>query len=271
MATSRADAVEVADERLPGEALDRTRWSGAVLFGAVLLGVWEATVWLLDVPAHFVPAPSAIGAELRDSLLDGVLLRHTAVTAVEMVLGFVAAAAVGIGLAMLVDGSAWLRSLIQPYIIVLQATPKVALAPFLIIWFGFGIGSKIASAALVAFFPIFVNTLAGFSSVSVRVLDLMAVFRARPRHVLWKAKVPHALPYVFAGLEIGILLSLIGAVVGEFVSSTVGLGYLIANYNTQLKTAAAFAALAMLVVLGAVSYGAVIVLKRRVVFWLGKT
>ena len=192
-------------------------------------------------------------------------------SALEVIAGFLAASVLGIALAVLVDRSRWLRALVQPYIVIMQATPKVALAPFLVIWFGFGVGSKIANAALVAFFPIFVNTLVGFSSVSVRVLDLMAVLRARPRHVLWKAKVPHALPYIFAGLEIGILMSLIGAVVGEFVSSTAGLGYLIANWNFQLKTAAAFAALTMLVLLGTASYAAVLFVKRRVVFWVGKT
>jgi NitT/TauT family transport system permease protein len=270
MATSRADD-PLPDERLPGEVLGGSHGLGALALGLVLLAIWEGLVRVLDVPAHFLPAPTAIAVELHDGLRDGLLLRHTAVTAIEMVVGFVLATLIGVGLAVVVDHSAWLRSLIQPHIVVFQATPKVALAPFVIIWFGFGLASKIASAALVAFFPIFVNTLAGFSSVSVRVLDLMTVFRARPRHVLWKAKVPHALPYIFAGLEIGILLSLIGAVVGEFVSSTVGLGYLIANYNMQLKTAAAFAALAMLVALGVASYGLVILARRRVVFWLGKT
>jgi NitT/TauT family transport system permease protein len=269
MATSRVDE-PLADERLPGEALGTTRRFGAAGLGVVFLVIWEGLVRLLAIPAHFLPAPTAVAVELYDGLRDGLLLRHTLVTAIEMTVGFLLAAVIGVGLAVIVDRSAWLRSLIQPHIVVFQATPKVALAPFVIIWFGFGLASKIASATLVAFFPIFVNTLAGFSSVSERVLDLMTVFRARPRHVLWKAKVPHALPYIFAGLEIGILLSLIGAVVGEFVSSTVGLGYLIANYNTQLKTAAAFAALAMLVALGVASYGIVIVARRRIVFWLGK-
>jgi NitT/TauT family transport system permease protein len=271
MATSRGSHPSLLDEEVRAEALGVTRQAGGpVALGIGILLAWEGAVWLLDVAPHFLPAPTLIAAELFDGLRQGFLIQHAAVTALEMAAGFLAAAVLGIGLAIVVDRSERLRSLIQPYIVVIQATPKIALAPFLVIWFGFGMPSKIANAALVAFFPIFVNTLAGFSSVSVRVLDLMSVYRARPRHVLWKAKFPHALPYVFAGLEIGILMSLIGAVVAEFVSSTVGLGYLIANYNFQLKTAAAFAALVILVVLGTVSYGAILLLKRRIVFWIGK-
>jgi NitT/TauT family transport system permease protein len=232
------------------------------------MGIWEASVRTLGVSPHFLPAPSAIALEFV-SIFD-LLLSHLLVTMIEVYVGFAIAAAIGIVLAVLVDSSMWLRAIIQPYIIVLQATPKIALAPFIVIWFGFGISSKIATAAIISFFPIFINTLAGFASISPRVMDLMIVLRAKPRQVLWKAKVPHALPYVFAGFEIGILLSLIGAIVGEFVSSTSGLGYLIANFNYQLKTAAAFAALLMLAIFGVLSFGVIIWMKRRVVFWLGK-
>lgn len=274
MATSKArlgpDTPEAMDEALPESILTGARghWLAAAGLFAVLIAVWEAACRALDIAPHLLPKPSAIGVELYDNI--GVLLHHTWVTTVEVVAGFVIAAVVGVALAILVDRSAWLRAIIHPYVIVLQATPKVALAPFLIIWFGFGITSKIAMAALITFFPIFVNTVAGFAAIGPRLLDLMTVLRASPRQVLWKVKIPFALPYVFAGLEIGILLSLIGAIVGEFVSATAGLGYLIANYNFQLKTASAFAALVMLVLLGIVSYGIILALKRRIVFWLGK-
>jgi NitT/TauT family transport system permease protein len=258
------------DETLPEVIVSGARghWISATILFVVLVGVWEAACRLLAIPPHLLPTPSSIAIEIYVNF--GVLLHHTWVTTIEVVAGFVIAAIIGVALAVLVDRSAFLRAVIHPYVIVLQATPKVALAPFLIIWFGFGITSKIAMAALITFFPIFVNTVAGFVALGPRLLDLMTVLRARPSQVMWKVKIPFALPYVFAGLEIGILLSLIGAIVGEFVSATAGLGYLIANYNFQLKTASAFAALVMLVVLGIVSYGVILVLKRRVVFWLGK-
>ena len=268
---NRIKAPELLEEKIPDELITHGRGYilGALLLFVGVIALWEMSVWVFSISAQLLPAPSAIGLEILDNF--GILMRHFLVTAVEVYAGYVIAAIIGIGLAAMVDRSIWMRALIQPYIIVLQATPKIALAPFLIIWFGFGISSKIATAAMITFFPIFINTLAGFASVNPRVLDLMTVLKADRRQILWKVKVPHALPYVFAGLEIGILLSLIGAIVGEFISSTKGLGYLIMNYNFQLQTAAAFAALVMLIVLGVVSYAIILKLKKRIVFWLGKT
>lgn len=274
MATSKPtkplEAAGPLDEPLPEELLagNRAHWWGAGALFVVMIGLWEAACVALAIAPHLLPRPSAIYHEIVGNI--DVLLRHTWVTTIEVLAGFAIAAVIGLVLAVAVDRSKWLSAIIHPYVIVLQATPKVALAPFLIIWFGFGVTSKIAMAALITFFPIFVNAIAGFAAVSPRMIDLMTVLRASPRQVMWKAKVPAALPYIFAGLEIGILLALIGAIVGEFASSTAGLGYLIANYNFQLKTAAAFAALVMLVVLGVVSYGVVMIVKRRIVFWLGK-
>ncbi len=266
----RARAPEIPDERIPEEVVnhDRGHILGGVLLFVIVIAFWEISVRVFSVSELLLPAPSVIGFELIDNF--GILLWHFLVTTMEVYVGYVIAAIIGIALAAMVDRSKLMRALIQPYIIVLQATPKIALAPFFIIWFGFGVSSKIAIAAMITFFPIFINTLAGFVSVNPRVLDLMTILKADRRQVLWKVKVPHSLPYVFAGLEIGILLSLIGAIVGEFISSTEGLGYLILNYNFQLQTAAAFAALVMLIVLGIVSYAIVLELKKRIVFWLGK-
>jgi NitT/TauT family transport system permease protein len=261
---------EILDERLPEEVVkhDRGHIFGGLLLFVIVIAVWETSVRVYSVSELLLPAPSIIAFEFIDNF--GILFKHFLVTTMEVYVGYVIAAIIGIGLAALVDRSKLMRALIQPYIIVLQATPKIALAPFFIIWFGFGVSSKIAIAAMITFFPIFINTLAGFASVNPRVLDLMAVLKADRRQILWKVKVPHSLPYVFAGLEIGILLSLIGAIVGEFISSTEGLGYLILNYNFQLQTAAAFAALVMLIVLGILSYAIVLGLKKRIIFWLGK-
>ena len=273
MDTSKArplEGVEATAELLPEEVAGAARahwWAAGALF-IVLIALWELVCRGLSIAPHLLPAPSAIWREITNNFW--LLLYHTWVTTIEVLAGFAIAAVIGIMLAIGVNRSRWLGAIIHPYVIVLQATPKVALAPFLVIWFGFGITSKIAMAALITFFPIFVNAIAGFASMSPRMTDLMTVLRASPRQVMWKAKVPAALPYIFAGFEIGILLALIGAIVGEFVSATEGLGYLIANYNFQLQTAAAFAALALLVVLGVVSYGIILVLKRRIVFWLGK-
>jgi NitT/TauT family transport system permease protein len=257
---------EPLPEDVPGE--QHSHWLGATVVFIVLIALWEWACRGLGVTPNLLPSPSAVGLELVGNFTT--LLRHTWVTAIELVVGFAIATVIGIALAILVDRSKMLSSVIRPYIIALQAMPKVALAPFFVIWFGFGITSKVAMAAIITFFPIFVSAVAGFAAMSPRMIDLMTVLRATPSQIMWKAKVPAALPYIFAGLEIGILLALTGAIVGEFVSATAGLGYLIAIYNSQLHTAAAFAALVMLVLLGVISYGMVLAVKRRVVFWLGK-
>jgi NitT/TauT family transport system permease protein len=269
-ATQADSTPAILEEQVPDDLLrtSHTHWFGAAALFVFLIAAWESSVRVLNVSPHFLPPPSAIALEFV-ALFD-LLLQHLVVTMLEVYIGFGIAAVTGIGLAVLVDSSRWLRAIIQPYILVLQATPKIALAPFIVIWFGFGMPSKVATAAIISFFPIFINALAGFASISPRVIDLMTVLRAKRIQIMWKAKVPHALPYVFAGFEIGILLSLIGAIVGEFVSATAGLGYLIANFNFQLKTASAFAALLMLAAFGILSFGAIIWLKHRVIFWLGK-
>jgi NitT/TauT family transport system permease protein len=257
---------EPLPEAVPGET--RSHWLGAAVVFVILIALWEWACRGLGVTPALLPAPSAVGLELVHNF--PTLLRHSWVTTVELLAGFAIATVIGVALAVVVDRSPMLSSVIRPYIIALQAMPKVALAPFFVIWFGFGLSSKIAMAAIITFFPIFVSAVAGFAAISPRMLDLMTVLQATKSQIMWKAKVPAALPYIFAGLEIGILLALTGAIVGEFVSATAGLGYLIAIYNSQLQTAAAFAALVMLVLLGVITYGLVLLVKRRVVFWLGK-
>lgn len=246
------------------------RWLAATGILCCLLLIWQVSVPLMGISPLIAPTPSQIGVELVDGIRSGLLMRHLAVTAGEMFGGFFIAAVAGIGLASLVERSRFLRYIVQPYIVMLQATPKVALAPFIVLWFGFGIESKILIAGLVAFFPIFVNSLAGLMATSTKMLELMQVLGASSFQQLTKVKIPQALPFIFAGLEIGILLSLTGAVVGEFVSANVGLGYLIATSNYQLRIPAAFAALVPLVALGALSYAAISFVKTRMVRWSGR-
>lgn len=253
-----------------GAAKGVMRWLAAIATFAALVLAWEILVPWLGLPELVAPRPSAIGQELVAGIANGQLFRHLLVTAGEMLGGFLLAAIVGIGVASLVERSRFLRFIVQPYIVILQSTPKVALAPFIVLWFGFGIESKILIAALVAFFPIFVNSLTGLMSTSPKMIELMQVLDASASQQLIKVKIPQALPFIFAGLEVGILMSLTGAVVGEFVSSNAGLGYLIATSNAQLQIPAAFAALVPLIMLGSLSYALVSFLKSRMAGWAGR-
>jgi NitT/TauT family transport system permease protein len=147
--------------------------------------------------------------------------------------------------------------------------PKVALAPLVIVWFGFGIESKIVLVALICFFPTFINVIAGFRSVDPAMVDMMHAFGASRLRILFEVKLPAAAGAIIAGLQVGVVLGLIGAVVGEFIASTHGLGHLIQNAATNLDLGAVFAAIASLAAFGIIGTQALRLLHRRVVFWEG--
>jgi len=247
----------------------RYNYQAVILFFAII-GFWQFIVYALKIPFFLLPPPSSIFNALVEKLADGFLLYHAQVTLYETISGFFIGTILGIGLALLVDRSRFLNHLLHPYIVAFQAMPKMALAPLIVVWFGFGLSSKIAMATFISFFPIFVNSLAGLESLSVKIQDLMHSISATGTQIFIKAKLPNALPYIFAGLETGILLSLLGSVVGEFVGANEGLGYLILLWNTKLDTQYGFAALAMMVVIGIFLYLTLNTVRRRVLFWSEK-
>jgi NitT/TauT family transport system permease protein len=156
---------------------------------------------------------------------------------------------------------------LYPFVVALQSMPKVALAPLIIVWFGFGIESKIVMVALVCFFPMFINTAVGLKQTNPALLDLMSAFSASRWHVLTRIKIPSAAGHIFAGLQIAVVLGLIGSVVAEFVSSTKGLGHLINASAVNLETNTMFAALLSLAVLGILGSQAIRLIHAKVVFW----
>ena len=153
------------------------------------------------------------------------------------------------------------------YLVGLQSVPKLAIAPLIIMWFGFGMESKVFIAPLIVFFPVVVNVLEGFQSTDHRQLDMLRAMRATRWQLFRMVKVANALPYIFVGLNIGAVMAILGAVVGEFVGAQEGLGYLILQYNYQLKVARVFAILIILAALGITLHTLVRILHRRVVFW----
>ncbi|WP_211908353.1 ABC transporter permease [Tardiphaga alba] len=161
----------------------------------------------------------------------------------------------------------WLERLLYPFVLGLQSMPKVALAPLILVWFGFGLGSKAVMVGLVCFFPMFINTAVGLKATDPSLLDLMRAFSASRWHVLTRIKIPSAASHIFAGLQISIVLGLIGAVVAEFVSSSEGLGFLINAATTTLDTSTMFAALISLAVLGIGGSQIIKMLQHRLVFW----
>ncbi|RME37243.1 MAG: ABC transporter permease [Thermoflexia bacterium] len=242
-----------------------TRASRTVLVGVsllVFLGLWEGVVRLADYPPFLLPAPGDVLRRLAVLLADGSLWRHTGVTLGEILAGLGLGAVVAIALGYLLAHSPIAERLLSPYIVASQSVPVVAVAPLLVIWFGPGFLSKVLVCALVVFFPILVNTIVGVRSVEPELRDLMRTLEAGRWKTFRLLEVPAALPVLLSGLKIGATLSVIGAVVGEFVASNQGLGYLIKQGQQLYDTPLVFVGIGMLVALAQTLYGTVTLAER---------
>jgi NitT/TauT family transport system permease protein len=238
-----------------------------LLFIAGLLIVWEAAVRLLEVPAFLLPTPSAVGMALYRGIVSGLYQEHIGVTMTETALGFVAGSIGGLLLGTCVALSRRFDYFIYPIIVMFQAMPKVALAPLIIVWFGLGITSKVVNAAMVCFFPLMINTIVGLRSADEDRISLMRSLAASPMQIFTMLRVPNALPYIFAGLEIAMIFALIGAIVGEFVGAQAGLGMLIQSMNFTMDVAGQFSILLILSVVGLLLNMAVMLVRKRLLFW----
>jgi NitT/TauT family transport system permease protein len=236
-----------------------------VFFGVVAL--WEVSVRVGRIPDFLLPTPSAIARALVRGLGTGLYLEHAWVTFSEALLGFLIAAGAGIILGTVVAQFRLMERTIYPYLVAFQTLPKIAIAPLLIVWFGFGLASKIVIAALVAFFPILVNVIVGLKTVDAPKLDLLRALNASRWQTFRYVTFPNALPFVFAGLDIAIVFSVLGAIVGEFVGAQRGLGNLILEYHTSLDIAGMFAVLLLLAALGVTLHLIIQAIQRRVIFW----
>jgi NitT/TauT family transport system permease protein len=232
---------------------------------AGLIALWEIVCRLARIPPWLLPAPSAI---VRDTWAWADRLPgHLWVTAYETVGGFAVSVLVGVPLAIAIVYSPLMRRILYPILLVVQSVPKVALAPLFLIWIGYGPQSNILIAAIVAFFPMVVNTATGLESVEPDLLQLTHALQASPLKVFWKVRLPWALPYVFSGMKVAMSLAVIGAVVGEFVGSDRGLGYLILTASSNMHTAIVFGVMAVLSALGIVVFWAVSIAERLVCPW----
>jgi NitT/TauT family transport system permease protein len=231
----------------------RERLLSAGVFVLLLL-VWYGVVCWYDLPPLVLPTPASVAVKLLHNLADGFLLTHLWTTLGEILLGFLGGSMLGIGLGSLVAVSPLLQRVLKPYVIASQAMPKLALAPLFVIWFGFGMVPKALIAALIAFFPLFENTLTGLCEVEAEAVELFRVFGASRWQLFLKLRLPHAVPYLFAGLRVAIVLSVVGAVVGEYVGASKGLGALIIASQGMMDTTLMFAVFVLLTILGVVLY-----------------
>ena len=242
--------------------------AAVVLIG---LAAWEAAARLdvladlFSIEDFLVPAPSQVAEALWEN--RSLLAEDAWVTLREVVLGFAIAAVTGVGFALGMHVWPAMRRAFYPLLVASQTIPPVAVAPILVVWFGFGIGPKLALIALICFFPITVNTLDGLRSVDPGLVKTLRTLGATRAQTLRRAELPWALPYVFSGAKVAIAVSVIGAVFAEWAGSSEGLGHLILVSSGELSTALTFAAITVLSAMAICLFGALALLERRVVNW----
>jgi len=238
-----------------------------LLLLAGLLLLWIIAVRYWGVPSYVLPPLEKVLNALRRGYIEGAYWSDFGYTMSSMLIGYIGGCSLAFVVGVLFAEFRWLERLLYPFVLGLQSMPKVALAPLILVWFGFGLGSKAVMVGLVCFFPMFINTAVGLKATAPSLLDLMRAFSASRWHILTRIKIPSAASHIFAGLQISIVLGLIGAVVAEFISSSQGLGYLINAATTTLDTSTMFAALISLAVLGIGGSQIIKALQHRLVFW----
>jgi NitT/TauT family transport system permease protein len=234
-----------------------------------LIVIWELVVDVFRIPRFLLPAPSAVIAETVDRF--DLLMRHAQATVWATLVGFLLSIVFGIALSALIVWSRTFEDAVYPIVVMTQVIPKVAIAPLMIVYLGFGQEPKIFLAFLVSFFPMVINTTLGMKSVSVELLELLATLKANRWQVMTKVRFKRAIPYMVEGAKIAITLAVIGAIVGEFSAGGVGLGYLILSASSNLDTTLGFSALLVLIIAGVVLFEIIHLGGRFLMPWAPRT
>jgi NitT/TauT family transport system permease protein len=252
----------------PTKVAPRLRWPSSVdglLVAAAIIAVWEIGVRVGKVPAYLLPPPSAVAERLIRDYRSIAL--HTWTTAAEVLIGFALSIVVSIPLAALLAQFRPVERALYPVLVASQTIPKVAIAPLIVVWFGFGLTPKILIAFLICFFPIVIDALIGFRSTPREVIWLARSMGASRWKIFVHFQVPAALPNIFAGVKVASTLAVVGAVVGEFVAADRGLGYQLIVANGTLDVGLAFAVLVMLSVMGILLFAVVDLAERWALPW----
>lgn len=229
-----------------------------------VLALWQLVVALELYPSFIIPPPLAVLEKFIEVVQDGRLLLHTSTTFVEVLAGLAIGVSVGVVLGYAIAKSRTLEDILSPLVVALQSTPVVAYAPLLVIWFGSGLSSKVLTCALIVFFPVLLNTIVGLRSTPPSLRDLMRSLEATRRQMFFQLEIPAAMPVLIGGLKVSATLAVIGAVVGEFVTSNAGLGFLINVGKNQYDTPLVLVGVITLAVMARLLYGAVSVVERWV-------
>src|SRR3954470_12706251 len=240
-------------------------WLRPVFFLVFLVVFWDIVIRVFKIPPYQIPAPKDVVITLWQE--GPMLLREAWPTTVATVWGFLLSAAFGIPVAMLIAGSRTVESYVYPLLVFSQSIPKIAIAPLFVVWFGFGMLPKVLSAFLLGFFPVVVSAVQGFKSVEPDMLDLARAMEANRIQIFRMVSLPHAMPAIFAGLKVSITLAVVGAVVGEFVGSNSGIGFVLQRSIGNFELPTMFAALVVLSLIGVILFWILDVLERFAIPW----
>ncbi len=249
----------------------RIRWTryAVYLYPTVtvilILAVWEAAARAGYVPRYLLPAPSGVWARFLQ--LHAFIIAQTWITLQEILLGFGLSVLLGIPLAIALTSSYTFNRAVYPLLIGTQVVPKVAVAPLILIWVGFGLTAKVLVAFLVAFFPVVIDTAVGLQSIEVGKLYVARAAGANPFQLFWLVRLPNALPYIFAGMKVSITLSVVGALVGEFVAAESGIGRVLLSANGNMDTELLFAGIFALIILGVTLFLVMEAIERLMLPW----
>ncbi|WP_033289000.1 ABC transporter permease [Amycolatopsis jejuensis] len=242
-------------------------WISTPLLLLAFLALWQLYVSAFDVSRFVLPSPAAVFDAVLSLLRTPGTYHHAYVTGYEIVIGFLIAIVTGVGIGTLLAKIPSLERIITPFVVAIQVTPKTPFVPLFIVWFGFGLTSKIVIAALLAFFPIFSNTVLGVKAVPEGLRDVATVLQMSKVARFRRLEFPHALPYVLTGMEVGMVLAIIGAIVGEFLAGNQGLGYLAIAAMNALRIQELFGVMVLLTILGFLLHLAIVSVKRFAIPW----
>ncbi len=263
--TTQAAATAASAPRRPSRA---ERWRQySYPLGALLIGIlaWELAVRLFGIKTYILPAPSVVALKLIEQ--SGTIFSYSLTTAWEIILGYLLSIVIGIPLGLMIYQSKLLERILYPFLVASQTVPKIAIAPLLVIWFGWGLAPKVIVAFLIAIFPIVIDTVVGLKNTRPEMFYLVRSMGATRTQTFFKISLPNALPNIFAGLKVAITLAVVGAVVGEFIAADRGLGYILVVANGYLDTPLMFAGIIALSAMGILFFSVIEFLERIIVPW----
>jgi NitT/TauT family transport system permease protein len=241
------------------------RWLKPLFSLILIIVIWDLSIRIFKIPPYQIPAPAGVVDALKDGWRE--LLAQAWPTTYATICGFILSAVFGIPVAMAIAGSPTVESYVYPLLVFSQSIPKIAIAPLLVVWFGFDIIPKIISAFLLGFFPVVVSAVQGFKSVDQDLLDLARSMEGSPAQIFRAVSLPHAMPSIFAGLKVSVTLAVVGAVVGEFVGSNSGIGYVMQRAIGTFDLPVMFAALVILALIGVGLFWIVDAMERIALPW----